>query len=210
MHSAAGGILQDLTGAIEEMLAQMNEELEELQFNFATRTNEHNSLVLGYEQDIQDADIDINRSQDTLDNLLFPRREQLKNKIATLQDNQEYNRKTRDETELQREQDHEAFEAVIAEYNDATAAVDDALALLAQLTNPSLVQVKKFQNSLRKIEARINPHSKHAPMIKALINLAAEQNFSNQGIIQQIVDSLNEFRNAVVDAINAATAHEAE
>lgn len=46
-------------------------------------------------------------------------------------------------------------------------------------------------------------------MIKALIALAAEQNFSDQGIIGQIVNALNEFRNAVVDAINDATAQEA-
>lgn len=48
-----------------------------------------------------------------------------------------------------------------------------------------------------------------APMIKALITLASNQNFSNQNILGSIVDALNEFRNAVVDSINELTANEA-
>ncbi|KAM3137389.1 hypothetical protein pb186bvf_010569 [Paramecium bursaria] len=209
LHASTGGVLNDLVGAIEEMIQQLNDELEELEYNFGVRTNEHNADVQNLTQEIQDADIDIQRSTDTLDNLLKPRREQLKTKIDNLQDNQEFNRKTLAENELIREQQHEEFELQITEYNEAVAAVDDALNLLSTLTNPSLAQIKKFQNSLRKIEARIKPHSKHATLIKALITLAAEQNFSDQGIIRSIVDNLNEFRNAVVDAINDTTAQEA-
>jgi len=40
--------------------------------------------------------------------------------------------------------------------------------------------------------------------------LAAAQNFSDQGLLGEIVTKLNEFRNAVVDALNALTATEAE
>jgi len=61
---------------------------------------------------------------------LFPRKAQLENKIAVIQENQEANRKNHEEAILTREQDHEAFEFQIAELNDATAGVDDALALL--------------------------------------------------------------------------------
>lgn len=39
-------------------------------------------------------------------------------------------------------------------------------------------------------------------MIKALITLASNQNFSDQGIIGSIVDALNEFRVEVVNALN--------
>lgn len=40
--------------------------------------------------------------------------------------------------------------------------------------------------------------------------MAAAQNFSDQGLLGEIVTKLNEFRNAVVDALNALTATEAE
>lgn len=70
--------------------------------------------------------------------------------------------------------------------------------------------MKKFHNSLRKIEARIRPHTEHATLIKALIALAAGQNFSNQEQLGEIVVKLNEFRNAVVDALNDLSATEAE
>jgi hypothetical protein len=38
-----------LIDAIEELINDLEEELEELEFNFSQRTNEHNSLVIGYE-----------------------------------------------------------------------------------------------------------------------------------------------------------------
>lgn len=46
LHSLSGGILQDLVGAIEEMIQEMNDELNELEFQFGVRTNEHNALVV--------------------------------------------------------------------------------------------------------------------------------------------------------------------
>jgi len=63
-----------LLDAIEELLSDLNNALEELEFNFNVRTNEHNALVTELEQDIQDATIDIDRAEDLLNNLLFPRR----------------------------------------------------------------------------------------------------------------------------------------
>lgn len=98
----------------------------------------------------------------------------------------------------------------MAEYNDATASVDEALNLLGSLTNPSMLQVKKFQNSLKKIEQKIKNKTKMAPFVKALISLASNQNFSDQSVLGTIVNALNEFRNQIVDAMNALTAQEAE
>lgn len=43
-----------------------------------------------------------------------------------------------------------------------------------------------------------------------MISLAASQNFSNQGVLQQIVEALNEFRNECVNAINELSAQEAD
>jgi hypothetical protein len=44
---------------------------------------------------------------------------------------------------------------------------------LGTLTNPSMIQIKKFQNSLKKIEGKIHTKTRMAPMIKALISLAS-------------------------------------
>lgn len=88
--------------------------------------------------------------------------------------------------------------------------MDQALGLLASLTNPSFLQIQKFHMSLHKIEAKIRMHTEQAALIKGLIALASEQNFSDQNIIGEIVTKLNEFRVSVVDAINATTALEQE
>ena len=45
-------------------------------------------------------------------------------------------------------------------------------------------------------------------MIKALISLASNQNFSNQDIVKAIADALNEFRNEVVNSLNDLSANE--
>ena len=73
LHSMAQGPVQELEDAIAELIADLNEELEELEFDFAQRTAEHNSDVISLEQSIQDADIDIDRAEDTVANLLVPR-----------------------------------------------------------------------------------------------------------------------------------------
>ncbi|CAD8187829.1 unnamed protein product [Paramecium pentaurelia] len=202
LHSMAGGAVSELVDAIEELVNDLEEGLEFLDFNFQRRTNEHNALLVQLNQQIQQAQIDVSRSEDVIENLLIPRKEQLEVRIENLEEYQAQNRQKVDEENLTREQEHEAYEAQVAELNDATAAVDDALALLSTLNNPSLAQVKKFQNSLKKIEQSIKPRSKMAPFLKALITLASNQNFSDQGVLSQIVNVLNEFRNAIVDSIN--------
>ncbi|KAM3144293.1 hypothetical protein pb186bvf_003457 [Paramecium bursaria] len=210
LHSLAQGPVQELIEGIEELVNDLQTGLEDLDYGFARRTNEHNSLVVQLNQAIQDAQIDVSRSEDVIDNLLIPRRDQLIARIDNLVENQDLNRKSLGEAEVQRETEIEAYNLQVEELNGATAAVDEALQLLATLTNPSLLQVKKFQNSLKKIESKIKSRSKMAPFLKALISLASNQNFSDQSVIGSIVNALNEFRNAVVDSLNDLTAQEAQ
>jgi hypothetical protein len=61
--------------------------------------------------------------------------------LATLIEYQAANRKNLDEITLIREQTKAMSEALVAEYNEATEAVDMALDLLDSLSNPSLVEV---------------------------------------------------------------------
>lgn len=85
----AGGAVQELIDAIEELNNDLEEGIELLDFNFKQRTNEHNSLVIQLTQSIQDAEIDVSRSDDVIQNLLIPRRDQLINKVETLMEYQE-------------------------------------------------------------------------------------------------------------------------
>jgi hypothetical protein len=210
LHAAVKGPIDELLAAIEELIEDLNTELQELEFDFQTRTNEHNSLVVAYEQDIMDAESDIARMDDTINELLIPRRQQIKKRISEITDNMDFNRQTLAEETLVREQDHEAYELQIEEFNEAIAAVDEALALLSTLSNPSLMQIKKFKSTINRISKKTFSNVKQGPMIQALLQLALNQNFSDQGVLGQIVNALNEFRNEVVDAVNAATLAESE
>lgn len=124
-------------------------------------------------------------------------------------ENQEQNRQNLKENTLVREQEKESYEAQVEELNSATEAVDEALALIATLGNPSLLQVKKIKSSMSLIEKKVNKRGRLAPMIKALISLASNQNFSDQDIVKTIVDALSEFRNEVVTSLNELTNGEA-
>lgn len=56
MHTSAKGAVQELTDAIEELINDLDNALEELEFDFQYRTNTHNSQVIALEQAIQDAE----------------------------------------------------------------------------------------------------------------------------------------------------------
>jgi hypothetical protein len=49
LHSAVGGPVEELLSAIEELIADLSEELNTLDFNFQARTNEHFSLTVTYQ-----------------------------------------------------------------------------------------------------------------------------------------------------------------
>lgn len=56
-----------------------------------------------------------------------------------MKDNIDTNRKNLDEETLVRNKEVEVFEAKLAEHNEAIEAIDECLALLSSITNPSLV-----------------------------------------------------------------------
>jgi predicted phage tail protein len=212
LHAAVKGPVQELIDAIEELIEDLTTDLQELDFNFQQRTNEHNALVIALEQDIRDAESDVARMDDTINELLIPRRSQIKTRIAAITDNMDFNRKTLAEDTLLREQEHADYELQIEEFNEAIAAVDEALALLQSLSNPSasLIQIRNFSAAVNRISMKSWNRVRNGPIVKALVQLALKQNFSDQGVLGQIVGALNEFRNDIVDAVNAATLAESE
>lgn len=55
LHAEAKGAVEELIDAIEELVSDLDNALEELEFDFNQRTAEHNSEVIALTQDIQDA-----------------------------------------------------------------------------------------------------------------------------------------------------------
>lgn len=52
--------------AIGELISDLNEELQDIEYDFSQRTAQHNSDVISLEQDITDAEIDVDRAEDTV------------------------------------------------------------------------------------------------------------------------------------------------
>lgn len=121
---------------------------------------------------------------DLIDNVLLPMRKRLQKSLQQLKENIGSNRKALEEETLQREKEREVFEAKVAEHNEAIEAIDECLNLLGSLTNPSMIQIQKIQSNLGKIQSKLSHHSSFAPLVKALLELATDQNFSDQGAIQ--------------------------
>lgn len=140
-------------------------------------------------------------------NLLQPRQAQVNRNVAQVEENIEYNRNSVAEATLLREQDHEAYETLVTEYNEATSAVDDALELIETLNNPTLAQVKKLKSAINRVPKTSWNKIKQGPIVSALVQLAASQNFADQGVLGQIVEALNEFRNDVVEALNQVSSY---
>ncbi|CAD8147730.1 unnamed protein product [Paramecium pentaurelia] len=208
LHSLVQGPIQELIETIEELIQDINNNMEDVQYKFLMRTNEHNSFIVQVSQQLQDADQDIARMIDVIDNLLIPRKDQINNRIRSLIENDEFNRKNVDEIILLRDQENQAYQQQIQEDNDAIDAVDDAINLVGSLSNPSLLQIKNFKFTLKRLSSKQWNRVNQGPMVQALLQIALNQNFADSEILKQIIDSLNEFRNQIVEAMNDLTKQE--
>ncbi|CAD8089708.1 unnamed protein product [Paramecium sonneborni] len=205
---STGGALSELVETINQLITQLEEELQDIHNAYSRRTDEHLRDVTRLEQEIQDAAKDIFTGQDFIDNVLIPQKERFLSALAQLKINIEENRRIVDGEILNRKRQHEQFLNNIAELNEAIGAVDESLGLLSQISNPSLIQFKRVQTNLSRIQTQFQNRSSFAPIIKALLELATEQNFADQGSVQQLVKIFNELRVQFVDSLNQETADE--
>ncbi|CAK70584.1 unnamed protein product (macronuclear) [Paramecium tetraurelia] len=208
LHSQVQGPIQELVEMIEELIQDINNNMEDVQYTFLMRTNEHNSYIVQVSQQLQDADSDIARMMDVIDNLLMPRKIQITTRIESLIENDEFNRKNVDEITLLRDQENQAYQQQIQEDNEAIDAADDAINLVSSLSNPSLFQIKNIKFTLKRLSQKQWNRVNQGPMVLALLQIALNQNFADSEILKQIVDALNEFRNQIVDAMNDLTKQE--
>jgi chromosome segregation ATPase len=129
-----------------------------------------------------------------VDNVLVPQQERLQAALEQLAENIAQNRQNLETETAQRGNEHEDFEAAVQEHNDALEAIDECLALLAQLDHVSLAQVKKIQSNLGRLQSKLQNHNSFAPMVKALVALATEAHFANPEAVQEVLDKLILYR----------------
>ncbi|CAK70099.1 unnamed protein product (macronuclear) [Paramecium tetraurelia] len=120
------------------------------------------------------------------------------------------NRRTLQESTVQRENDHETFEAQVVEHNDAIGAIDECLQLLSTIATPSLAQIKKVQKNLTKIQNSLKKHNQFQIFVKVLLEITVESNFADQGALRDIIVAFNNLRVELVDSLNQITADEAQ
>ena len=209
LHLQTQGYLEELVHAIEEVIVDLEKELDETHAVFNRRTGNHNKEVAKLTQFIEDAQREIFNGVDFSDNVLTPQRDRITATLRQLKQNIGANRQSLASETKTRKNDKEAFEARIADHNEAIAAIDECLELLSTITNPSLVQIKKIQGHIQNLHNKLKSHSTFAPIIRALLQMATEQNFANQDTLKEIVVNFNLLRVNLVDQVNQETSEEA-
>jgi len=68
----------------------------------------------------------------------------------------------------------------------------------------ALVQIGKFQEKLTELKGLLNNNSDslYSPIISVLLDLATEQNFSDQSVLKKILQNLNNLNKALIDFRN--------
>lgn len=84
LHIAAGGPIDGLVEAIEEVVSDIEHKLDGAHADFDKRTNEHNQEVRRLTDLINEASRNIADTQELINNVLIPQRDQLNEEITEL------------------------------------------------------------------------------------------------------------------------------
>jgi hypothetical protein len=77
LHSLAGGAVEDLTAAIEQLVSDIGDRIDELDAEYNDRTLFHQSEVTRIGSDISSAEISVSTTHNLLENILYPENAQL-------------------------------------------------------------------------------------------------------------------------------------
>lgn len=146
-----------------------------------------------------------------INNVLFPMRDNLNKRLAQIGQFLEDNRRNLQSETLQRSKGHAQFVERINEHQDAISGVDECISLLQGITNTgslAQVQVNRFQTQIQAIERKVSQKETLGPLIKVIMELASQQNFSDQNLVKQLIDQFNTLRVNLVDSLNQEQADE--
>jgi gas vesicle protein len=202
LHNLAGGPFDDLKSAVEQLIADLGDRVNELDEEYNQNTLDHQSEVTRLQDEISDAQIDVASTDNLLNNVLYPAIDTLKAKIETLHNNINENNKYVEKITFERENGHAEYETRVSEQNDALSAVDECLNILEQVSggNISFIQSKQLKNSLDKVAKTLNKGADEV-IVKALIALASEE-FADQAALLKVFNALKEVKQAIQDGLD--------
>ncbi len=188
LQNELGGPLDELVQAFKSLLSDLNFKINTERQDYAEQLAEHKEIDRQINGRIKGAEMDIGVQTHKLENFLYPKKADLETAIAN--DNALI-ATTKHNMELattERAANAEAYKVNVQEHKDAIEAVGECLSLIEELMNPnpSLMQVTKAQNHLKKLVK----HLKNQNLIKVLIELA--QNFSDQNTVKKVLNLLRE------------------
>ena len=128
---------------------------------------------------------------------------QIDDEMSTLNDRIASNQDATTRENEQREQDLADYNEKVQEHQDGINACEEAIGLVTELINssPSLIQIRKAKNSVANIQKKLGKKNQYSPLIKALTQLALDQNFSDQDTVEKIVELLNNLKDNLTTSL---------
>ena len=205
LHLQMGGPVEDLEDAISELYADLDQKISDENNNWAVTSNAHEKRVDELQSNIDYADGDVKTSIQKLENVLVPLEQQIADEIETVTDRIQVNDDAIEREKSQRESDASDYNEKVKEHQDGIDACDEAIKLVNELMNssPSLIQIRKAKNSVANIQKKLGKKNQYSPLIKALTQLAIDQNFSDQETVQKIVDLLENLRENLTSSLQS-------
>lgn len=211
LHFQMEGPIEDLTDAITDLYADLEQKVSDENNNWAVTSSQHDQRVEELQNNIDYADGDVKSAIQKLENHLAPLKEQIQEGFTTLNERIAENQDSTARENKQREQNLADYNENVKEHNDGIGACDEAIILVNELVNstPSLIQIRKAKNSVANIQKKLGKKNEYSPLIKALTQLALDQNFSDQETVEKIVDLLNNLRDNLTNTLQQLNKEEA-
>lgn len=209
LHSLAGGAVQELTDAIEQLVSDLGDRIDELDEEYNERSLFHQSEVTRIGSDISSAQISVSSTTNLLENIFYPERAKLQFNINSNNDAINENNAYVEKLTFEREASHEAYQGRVDEGNAALSAVDECIEIISSISggNISFVQSKQINKAMNKVVASL-PKNADEVVIKVLVQLATEE-FADQSALLRVLNALNDVKRGIQDDLQAEHDEEA-
>jgi len=197
LHALAGGAMDELTAAIQQLISDIGDRIDELDEEYNERSLFHQSEVTRIGSDISSAQISVSSTTNLLQNILYPEREKLQFKIDSNNNAIDENNAYVQKLTFERQASHEAYQQRVDEHNAALSAVDECIDIISSISGGavSFAQGKAINKSMQKVVDTL-PKSTDEVLIKALIQMASE-GFADQGALLRVLNALKDVKSGI-------------